>query len=217
MKFIILAAVTFMVVGGQMMAPNNLNPQQTLTQPELENNGRDEIDPNILNHPLVQVANPMNSPMNIQQQYPANYLLTVLQYPVYPAAPMVPQTQDVTPMVTPIFTHQTQEQNALQYPVYAAAPMVPQTQDVTPMITPMFTQMTQEQDTLPLREPRRRYQNNWKRWRSWTTSGNRCKFPFSYNGQWHYQCTFADHHTKWCATSTRSDGWAKTWGNCART
>ena len=102
-----------MNVGGQMMAPNNLNQQQTLIQPELENNGRDEIDPNLLNHPLVQVANPMNSPMNIQQQYPANYLLTVLQYPVYVAAPMVPQTQDVTPMVTPMFTpmitHQTQE------------------------------------------------------------------------------------------------------------
>ena len=111
MKFIILAAVTFMDVGGQMMAPNNLNPQQTLIQPELENNGRNEIDPNLLNHPLAQVANPGNYPMNIQQQYPANYLWTVLQYPVYADAPIVPPM--VTPMVTPMVAPETEEQNTL--------------------------------------------------------------------------------------------------------
>ena len=175
-----------MVVGGQMMAPNNLNPQQTLIQPELENNGRDEIDPNILNHPLVQVANPMNSPMNIQQQYPANYLLTVLQYPVYATAPMVPQTQDVTPMVTPMFT-------------------------------PMITHQTQEQDTNPQREPRRRYQNNSLRYNHyWTTSGHRCKYPFAYKRKWYYQCTYTDHHVRWCATSTYSNGYVKSSGNCYR-
>ena len=186
MKFIILATVTFMVVGGQMMAPNNLNPKQTLIQPELENNGRAEIDPSILNHPLVQVANPMNSPMNIQQQYPANYLLTVLQYPVYATAPMVPQTQDVTPMVTPMFT-------------------------------PMITHQTQEQDTNPQREPRRRYQNNSLRYNHyWTTSGHRCKYPFAYKRKWYYQCTYTDHHVRWCATSTYSNGYVKSSGNCYR-
>ena len=180
MKFIILAAVTFMVVGGQMMAPNNLNPKQTLIQPELENNGRAEIDP------LVQVANPMNSPMNIQQQYPANYLLTVLQYPVYATAPMAPQTQDVTPMVTPMFT-------------------------------PMITHQTQEQDTNPQREPRRRYQNNSLRYNHyWTTSGHRCKYPFAYKRKWYYQCTYTDHHVRWCATSTYSNGYVKSSGNCYR-
>merc|ERR1711936_1202289 len=34
-----------------------------------------------------------------------------------------------------------------------------------------------------------------------TLSGSTCVFPFVYNGQTHFQCTYSDSPTPWCATA----------------
>merc|ERR1711962_1168653 len=50
-----------------------------------------------------------------------------------------------------------------------------------------------------------------------TLSGSTCVFPFVYNGQTHFQCTYSDSPTPWCATAVDSSGVVVTngWGDCA--
>merc|ERR1711953_783394 len=38
-----------------------------------------------------------------------------------------------------------------------------------------------------------------------TLSGSTCVFPFVYNGQTHFQCTYSDSPTPWCATAVDSN------------
>merc|ERR1719266_3108211 len=49
-----------------------------------------------------------------------------------------------------------------------------------------------------------------------TLSGSTCIFPFTYNGATHYQCTYTDSPTPWCATAVDSSGVVVTngWGDC---
>merc|ERR1719205_483843 len=49
-----------------------------------------------------------------------------------------------------------------------------------------------------------------------TRTGDTCIFPFSFNGVEHYQCTYADSPTAWCATQVDSQGVVVTnrWGDC---
>ena len=49
-----------------------------------------------------------------------------------------------------------------------------------------------------------------------TTTGQSCVFPFTYNGATHYQCTYTDSPTPWCATAVDSSGVVVTngWGDC---
>ena len=39
-----------------------------------------------------------------------------------------------------------------------------------------------------------------------TNTGSTCVFPFTYKGVEHYQCTYADSPTPWCATQVDSEG-----------
>merc|ERR1712088_28007 len=50
-----------------------------------------------------------------------------------------------------------------------------------------------------------------------TLTGSTCIFPFTYNGATHYQCTYTDSPTPWCATAVDSSGVVVTngWGDCA--
>merc|ERR1712190_5328 len=50
-----------------------------------------------------------------------------------------------------------------------------------------------------------------------TLSGSTCVFPFVYNGQTHFQCTYSDSPTPWCATAVDSNNQVATngWGDCA--
>merc|ERR1711953_900463 len=50
-----------------------------------------------------------------------------------------------------------------------------------------------------------------------TLSGSTCVFPFVYNGQTHFQCTYSDSPTPWCATAADSNNEVVTngWGDCA--
>merc|ERR1712211_81562 len=50
-----------------------------------------------------------------------------------------------------------------------------------------------------------------------TLSGSTCVFPFVYNGQTHFQCTYSDSPTPWCATAVDSNNQVVTngWGDCA--
>merc|ERR1712107_903304 len=49
-----------------------------------------------------------------------------------------------------------------------------------------------------------------------TRQGETCVFPFSCQGVTHYQCTYSDSPTPWCATQTDSSGAVVTnkWGDC---
>merc|ERR1712080_553484 len=49
-----------------------------------------------------------------------------------------------------------------------------------------------------------------------TLTGGTCIFPFTYNGATHYQCTYSDSPTPWCATAVDSSGVVVTngWGDC---
>ena len=49
-----------------------------------------------------------------------------------------------------------------------------------------------------------------------TLVGGTCVFPFSYLGTTHYQCTYHDSPTPWCATATDSAGVVviNEWGDC---
>merc|ERR1711971_1181706 len=49
-----------------------------------------------------------------------------------------------------------------------------------------------------------------------TLTGSTCIFPFTYNGATHYQCTYTDSPTPWCATAVDSSGVVVTnsWGDC---
>merc|ERR1719150_1182619 len=49
-----------------------------------------------------------------------------------------------------------------------------------------------------------------------TLSGGTCIFPFTYNGATHFQCTYTDSPTPWCATAVDSSGVVVTnsWGDC---
>ena len=49
-----------------------------------------------------------------------------------------------------------------------------------------------------------------------TQAGTSCVFPFIYSGVTHYQCTYADSPTPWCATGVDSTGTVVTnsWGDC---
>jgi len=49
-----------------------------------------------------------------------------------------------------------------------------------------------------------------------TTTSSSCIFPFTYKGTTHYQCTYADSPTPWCATAVDSTGGVVTnsWGDC---
>ena len=48
-----------------------------------------------------------------------------------------------------------------------------------------------------------------------TTSGERCVFPFKYDGIDYDSCTYKDNgETPWCATTVTSDGAYDDWGNC---
>ena len=49
-----------------------------------------------------------------------------------------------------------------------------------------------------------------------TLTGGTCVFPFTYSGTTHYQCTYTDSPTPWCATATDSAGVVVTngWGDC---
>merc|ERR1719266_226733 len=49
-----------------------------------------------------------------------------------------------------------------------------------------------------------------------TLSGGTCVFPFTYSGTTHYQCTYTDSPTPWCATAVDSSGVvvANGWGDC---
>merc|ERR1712107_558288 len=49
-----------------------------------------------------------------------------------------------------------------------------------------------------------------------TLSGGTCVFPFIYNGVTHFQCTYTDSPTPWCATAVDSSGVVVTnsWGDC---
>merc|ERR1712179_298055 len=50
-----------------------------------------------------------------------------------------------------------------------------------------------------------------------TLSGSTCIFPFVYNGATHFQCTYTDSPTPWCATAVDSNNEVVTngWGDCA--
>merc|ERR1712117_285890 len=50
-----------------------------------------------------------------------------------------------------------------------------------------------------------------------TLSGSTCIFPFVYNGATHFQCTYSDSPTPWCATAVDSNNEVVTngWGDCA--
>merc|ERR1712193_282187 len=50
-----------------------------------------------------------------------------------------------------------------------------------------------------------------------TLSGSTCVFPFVYNGATHFQCTYSDSPTPWCATAVDSNNEVVTngWGDCA--
>merc|ERR1712004_712936 len=50
-----------------------------------------------------------------------------------------------------------------------------------------------------------------------TLAGSTCVFPFVYNGQTHFQCTYSDSPTPWCATAVDSNNQVVTngWGDCA--
>merc|ERR1712107_310762 len=52
-----------------------------------------------------------------------------------------------------------------------------------------------------------------------TRQGETCVFPFSYQGVTHYQCTYSDSPTPWCATQTDSSGAVVTnkWGDVTMT
>merc|ERR1712013_601588 len=49
-----------------------------------------------------------------------------------------------------------------------------------------------------------------------TLTGDKCVFPFSYQGVEYYRCTYADSPTPWCATQVDSTGVVVTnkWGDC---
>merc|ERR1719270_1392614 len=49
-----------------------------------------------------------------------------------------------------------------------------------------------------------------------TLAGGTCIFPFTYNGVTHFQCTYTDSPTPWCATAVDSSGVVVTnsWGDC---
>merc|ERR1712172_470063 len=49
-----------------------------------------------------------------------------------------------------------------------------------------------------------------------TLTGSTCIFPFTYNGASHYQCTYTDSPTPWCATAVDSSRVVVTnsWGDC---
>merc|ERR1712012_1105352 len=49
-----------------------------------------------------------------------------------------------------------------------------------------------------------------------TLTGGVCVFPFIYNGVTHFQCTYTDSPTPWCATAVDSSGVVVTnsWGDC---
>merc|ERR1712013_270265 len=49
-----------------------------------------------------------------------------------------------------------------------------------------------------------------------TLTGDKCVFPFSYQGVEYYRCTYADSPTPWCATQVDSAGVVVTnkWGDC---
>merc|ERR1719422_1901521 len=49
-----------------------------------------------------------------------------------------------------------------------------------------------------------------------TLTGGTCVFPFIYNGVTHFQCTYTDSPTPWCATAVDSSGVVVTnsWGDC---
>merc|ERR1711936_1329863 len=49
-----------------------------------------------------------------------------------------------------------------------------------------------------------------------TLTGGTCEFPFIYNGVTHFQCTYTDSPTPWCATAVDSSGVVVTnsWGDC---
>ena len=49
-----------------------------------------------------------------------------------------------------------------------------------------------------------------------TTSGKQCKFPFSYKGVLHHQCTKEDNKKLWCSTQVDENGdfIYGHWGNC---
>merc|ERR1711981_1084118 len=50
-----------------------------------------------------------------------------------------------------------------------------------------------------------------------TLSGSTCIFPFVYNGATHFQCTYSDSPTPWCATAVDSNNEVVTngWGDCS--
>merc|ERR1719350_671332 len=50
-----------------------------------------------------------------------------------------------------------------------------------------------------------------------TLAGEKCIFPFRYEGVVHYQCTHADSPAPWCATQVHSNGTTVTdrWGDCS--
>merc|ERR1712213_166722 len=50
-----------------------------------------------------------------------------------------------------------------------------------------------------------------------TLEGSTCIFPFVYNGATHFQCTYSDSPTPWCATAVDSNNEVVTngWGDCA--
>merc|ERR1719222_1271740 len=49
-----------------------------------------------------------------------------------------------------------------------------------------------------------------------TLTGDKCVFPFTYQGVEYYRCTYADSPTPWCATQVDSTGVVVTnkWGDC---
>merc|ERR1719209_804929 len=49
-----------------------------------------------------------------------------------------------------------------------------------------------------------------------THTGDKCVFPFTYQGVEYYRCTYADSPTPWCATQVDSAGVVVTnkWGDC---
>lgn len=47
---------------------------------------------------------------------------------------------------------------------------------------------------------------------TYTTTGEKCAFPFVYRGKTYHECTRIDHHSKWCSTTSNYDG---KWGHCA--
>merc|ERR1712226_1158354 len=50
-----------------------------------------------------------------------------------------------------------------------------------------------------------------------TLSGSTCVFPFVFNGATHFQCTYSDSPTPWCATAVDGNNEVVTngWGDCA--